>query len=89
MEKVDEPNYVWIRDCEGQEWRKRILICDLGERFLERYIAVSIDSEEMYLKGGSGIAAYTYRQMKPIDPTLERIEELEKELAELKQQVNK
>ena len=87
-EVINEPNYVWVRGNEYEKWEKRILVADLGEQFDSRYIVVSKSCEDAYIKGSDNISFVSYSQIKPIDPKIERIEELEKELAELKQQVS-
>lgn len=89
FEEVKEPNYVMVRDFKSEEWKKRILLHDMGDRFFKRYIVVNIADETDYLEGKSNIIFRGYVQIKPINKVEQKIEQLEQELAELKQQLNK
>jgi|GEM_PF-4624987 len=89
FEEVKEPKYVMVKDFKSEEWKKRILLHDLGEQFFKRYVVVEFDDETGYLEGRSNIIARGYVQMKPINEVEEKIEQLEQELEELKQQLNK
>ena len=89
FEEVKEPNYVMVRDFKNEEWKKRILLHDLGEQFFRRYIVVNIEDETEYLECKSNIIFNGYLQMKPINEVEQKIEELEKKIEELKQQINK
>ena len=89
MNKVKEPNYVMVRDTDNELWVKRILLHDLGSKFLSRYITVIFGDDDAFIDGENNISYTSYHQMKPINEVEQKIEELEQKLADLKQQLNK
>lgn len=78
---IQEPevNWVEVRDYEEQ-WKKRILLADLGERFKYRYIVVNPEYNDAYIKGGDSLLFGHYKFMRPVpqpEPlTHKQIEEL-------------
>jgi len=89
LEEVEEPNYVMVRYSSHDGWQKLILVTDLGEQFDCRYITVCPGCEEDFINGDKIFCTSYWRYMRPINEVEQKIEELEKELAELKQQINK
>ena len=85
FEIIDRPVMVKAWD-DDVKFSSRELIQDLGESFKFRYLCRNTDKDEIV-----GWENIEYIKVKPKEElTLEqKIEELEKELAELKQQINK
>jgi hypothetical protein len=75
---LPEEKCVWVRDTDSEKWDRRILVADLGEDFVYRYLTALRDRKDSYIFHG-------YRQISHTDPN----EAIEQEIKELESQINK
>jgi hypothetical protein len=75
---LPEEKCVWVRDTDSEKWYRRILVADLGEEFVYRYLTALRDRKDSYIFHG-------YRQISHTDP----YEAIEQEIKELESEINK
>jgi hypothetical protein len=75
---LPEEKWVWVRDADSERWYRRILVADLGEEFVYRYLTALRDRNNSCIFHG-------YQQISHTDPN----EAIEQEIKELENQINK
>jgi len=48
------------------DWKQRLLLVDLGEQIVNRFITVAAGEEQKYINGESGVSISAYSQMREI-----------------------